>query len=762
MSDADDLPSLRNYGAFLFICAAAAQVSDWARKSLQLPLITGYILMGILCGPFVLELLGKTECSVLSRIVVSDAMGFIGFSAGSKFLLSEIRGSLRHTIGVLLGQLLLIYPLVFAGVYFLAPWLELTARATPDEVLAISLFIAALAVARSPSSAIALVSELGASGLFTTVSISVTVLIDIVVVFIYAITLLFVRQIMPKSGQAPVPAGFVVGLFFLQIAASCVVGIALGYLLHAIITLTTKGVMTSAKTAKGTKDSAEATASSRKSYSEGPPSMAKPRPLTKQSSILAERAFRREEDKGIKSDLATVFDELLGLGPAKTDGDKVAAPYRRQAALIAMLWIGIRFTIMVSESILMQATGFEVFAFEELEEHAFGRALHQPLVMTMVAGFVIVNFTSSRRPLLRILHDSSELVYIAFFTLTGMTLQLDAVLPNLLAAIVIFTLRLFGIYAGSYLGGYVVGAPAEHTQRYWMTFVTQAGVALGLAQRTNSLFADSFGPALALVVTAEIVLTQLVGPLLFKAAIIAVGEAKKAYSPGNGPDQLGVSPPIRPVGRSGVIVSLEEDAEAEALCSRLESRKWTLTRCDVSTPLSEAGLSAASGQQVERLTTLLNELSSKDVTLAERLRPLLATASSTTPTAAMRAAARAAVTDPTAADPLMQLLWSIASVDSLDVLVLLLPSDEQALSITKILAKSIAPHLSSLHPTQIATPQLIVRLRDASNEEALADLEAEAFELTAIVDRAVMPNLLADILHPQAHWSKTVDNMMPD
>ena len=28
MSDADDLPSLRNYGAFLFICAAAAQVSD--------------------------------------------------------------------------------------------------------------------------------------------------------------------------------------------------------------------------------------------------------------------------------------------------------------------------------------------------------------------------------------------------------------------------------------------------------------------------------------------------------------------------------------------------------------------------------------------------------------------------------------------------------------------------------------------------------------------------------------------------------------
>ena len=43
-------------------------------------------------------------------------------------------------------------------------------------------------------------------------------------------------------------------------------------------------------------------------------------------------------------------------------------------------------------------------------------------------------------------------VYIAFFTLTGMTLQLDAVLPNLLAAFLIFSLRTLGIYAGSYVG----------------------------------------------------------------------------------------------------------------------------------------------------------------------------------------------------------------------------------------------------------------------------------------------------------------------
>ena len=40
-----------------------------------------------------------------------------------------------------------------------------------------------------------------------------------------------------------------------------------------------------------------------------------------------------------------------------------------------------------------------------------GIGLHQPLVITMAAGFVVVNFTPSRRSFLRILRDSSEPVY---------------------------------------------------------------------------------------------------------------------------------------------------------------------------------------------------------------------------------------------------------------------------------------------------------------------------------------------------------------
>ena len=39
----------------------------------------------------------------------------------------------------------------------------------------------------------------------------------------------------------------------------------------------------------------------------------------------------------------------------------------------------------------------QIFKTEEMEERFFGAGLHQPLVICMIAGFVIVNYTPSRR-----------------------------------------------------------------------------------------------------------------------------------------------------------------------------------------------------------------------------------------------------------------------------------------------------------------------------------------------------------------------------
>ena len=161
------LPSLHTTACFLVVCVASSTLAEYCRKA-KLPLITGYILAGIVCGPCVLSLLSQPASAQLSELINDDAMGFIGFSAGSKFLLSELRGQMRPVLCLLAGLVGTTYLLVGCGVWFASPWLSLTSDATAEKRLAVALIVACLAVARSPSSAIALVSELDAHGALTT------------------------------------------------------------------------------------------------------------------------------------------------------------------------------------------------------------------------------------------------------------------------------------------------------------------------------------------------------------------------------------------------------------------------------------------------------------------------------------------------------------------------------------------------------------------------------------------------------------------
>ena len=165
---ATPLPSLHTTACFLVVCVASSTLAEYCRKA-KLPLITGYILAGIVCGPCVLSLLSRPASEELSALINDDAMGFIGFSAGSKFLLSELRGQMRPVLCLLTGLVGTTYLLVGCGVWFASPWLSLTSDATTEQRLAVALIVACLAVARSPSSAIALVSELDAHGAFTTI-----------------------------------------------------------------------------------------------------------------------------------------------------------------------------------------------------------------------------------------------------------------------------------------------------------------------------------------------------------------------------------------------------------------------------------------------------------------------------------------------------------------------------------------------------------------------------------------------------------------
>ena len=338
-------PTLQSLAGFTVVAVAASTLAEYGRRGLGLPLITGYILVGVACGPFAIGLLDASDLHALGHIINDDAMGFIGFSAGSKFLLSELRGQLRLVMSVLLGLVGVTYALVLGGLMAAAPFLPLTANMEPRESFAVALLVACLAVARSPSSAIALVSELGAQGRFTTAVLSVTVLMDVIVVLLFAVTLLTVHAIAPEAGEAPGSPWQVLGLFGFQLFVSALVGLLLAAMLHALFKLS------------GACEALEGDGATN----------APPTPATPRRGGAAARI----------------------------------PPRLRRAGGLATLWLTAKLAIFGAESLLLQLVGFEVFQVEGWEERQYGAALHNPLVISMISGFTIVNYTSSRKPFLR-------------------------------------------------------------------------------------------------------------------------------------------------------------------------------------------------------------------------------------------------------------------------------------------------------------------------------------------------------------------------
>ena len=88
---------------FLVIAAASSSISAWAYTKFKLPHLVGYIFVGILCGPFLLNLL-STQDSKSIHMIIHDAMGFtsfIGFSTGSRFYLDGLTGQFHSVLSIL-------------------------------------------------------------------------------------------------------------------------------------------------------------------------------------------------------------------------------------------------------------------------------------------------------------------------------------------------------------------------------------------------------------------------------------------------------------------------------------------------------------------------------------------------------------------------------------------------------------------------------------------------------------------------------------
>ena len=91
-----------------------------------------------------------------------------------------------------------------------------------------------------------------------------------------------------------------------------------------------------------------------------------------------------------------------------------------------------------------------------------------------------------------------------------------------------------GALVGAYLGGSLSGDPPRLCRMSGFGFVTQAGVSLGLAGIVMRSFPE-WGAALSTIIVAVVALNQIIGPIAFKVALGAVGEARVSRGSASSP-----------------------------------------------------------------------------------------------------------------------------------------------------------------------------------------------------------------------------------
>jgi Kef-type K+ transport system membrane component KefB len=420
--DAAIFADARSTMTFGFLLLAAYLIGDLLSR-FKLPKLTGYILAGIVFGPHLLDLVDADTVREL-KLIDDLALTFIAFAAGGELRLDGLRERRRSITLTVLCQTVIVF-LGVAGVVLAArSLLPFLAGKPAGHGLAVAFLLGTFALARSPASAIAIISECKARGPFTEMVLGVTVVIDVLVIVVFGAMISIGQVLITPGVQLDFQLLIVIAV---DLAGSILAGFVVGWVI-----------------------------------------------------LLYMRYVRAEVLVFI---LALAFTVTL---------------FSRQFALLL--------------------------------EHVFSVALHlEPMLICVTAGFWVRNFSPDGGLFMQTIDRSSLPIYVIFFSLTGAALQIDALGQTWVIALLLVAVRSLLVWLGAYLAGSLAGDPPVMRRMSGLGFIAQAGVSLGLAGIVMRSFPE-WGAALSTTIVAIVALNQIIGPVAFKFALGAVGEARASLA----------------------------------------------------------------------------------------------------------------------------------------------------------------------------------------------------------------------------------------
>jgi Kef-type K+ transport system membrane component KefB len=202
-------------------------------EPLRLPHLTGYIAAGALLGPHVLHFIDHPTVKQLAP-VNTLALALIALAGGLELRTSDVRAVLRS----LWASTALQTPVVFlsqaALFYALGSLMPFTQRLGTYALLGTAALWGVLAVSRSPSATLAILSQTRAKGPLARFSLAFVMSSDVLVLVLMAVAIAVVRPLVEAGGSASGEELYAVGH---ELLGSVSVGTTLGLLLIAYMRL---------------------------------------------------------------------------------------------------------------------------------------------------------------------------------------------------------------------------------------------------------------------------------------------------------------------------------------------------------------------------------------------------------------------------------------------------------------------------------------------------------------------------------------------
>lgn len=200
-------------------------------EELRIPHLTAYLAVGVVAGPYVLNLVDRPTVERL-QTVNTLALSLIAFAGGAELKLDLVRRSLRSLSASALTQCILVFvgaTAVFAAATPLLPFTRTQAFVT---VAGVALLWGVLSITRSPAATLAILSQTRAQGPLSTFSLAFVMLSDVLVIVIASTVIALVKPLLDPGAVLSFSALDHLGH---EILGSVSLGTSLGLLMVAYL-----------------------------------------------------------------------------------------------------------------------------------------------------------------------------------------------------------------------------------------------------------------------------------------------------------------------------------------------------------------------------------------------------------------------------------------------------------------------------------------------------------------------------------------------